>query len=70
MALRQIVREYLYALVAVCPALGRMTSLVLPYADTAMMNLFLAHLSRDFNEFFVLMLMDQVGLAISLEYHG
>jgi len=47
-----------------------MTSLVLPYADTAMMNLFLAHLSRDFNEFFVLMLMDQVGLAISLEYHG
>lgn len=62
---RQIVREYLYAFVAVCPALGRMTSLVLPYADTAMMNLFLAHLSRDFNEFFVLMLMDRAGWHVS-----
>ena len=42
-----------------------MTSLVLPYADTATMNLFLAHLSRDFNEFFVLMLMDRAGWHVS-----
>jgi transposase len=62
---RQIVREYLYAFVAVCPALGRMTSLVMPYANTAMMSLFLAHLSRDFNEHFVLMLMDQAGWHVS-----
>lgn len=62
---RQIIREYLYAFVAVRPALGRMTSLVAPYADTAMMNLFLAHLSRDFDQHFVLMLLDQAGWQVS-----
>ena len=62
---RQIVREYLYAFAAICPALGRMTSLILPYANTAMMNLFLAHLSCEFNEYFILMLMDQAGWHVS-----
>ncbi len=64
---RQIVREYLYAFVAVCPALGRMTSLVIPYANTAMMNLFLAHLAREFDGYFVLMLMDQASWHVSKE---
>jgi transposase len=62
---RQIVREYLYAFVAVCPALGRMTSLVVPYANTVMMNLFLAHRARDFDQHFVLMLLDQAGWHVS-----
>ncbi len=36
----QIVREYVYAYAAVAPQLGLMTALVLPYANTEMMNLF------------------------------
>lgn len=63
---RQIVREFLYAFVAVCPALGQMTSLVLPYADTDMMSIFLAHVSREFSECFVLMLIDRAGWHVSL----
>ncbi len=42
-------------------ALGKMTSLILPYANTEMMNLFLEHVSEDFKDFFVIMLMDQAG---------
>ena len=36
---RQIVREYTYVYAAVAPQEGKMTSLILPTADTAMMNL-------------------------------
>ncbi len=35
---RQIVRKFLYVYAAVCMALGRMTSLTLPYANTEMMK--------------------------------
>jgi DDE superfamily endonuclease len=38
-----------------------MTSLILLYANTAMMNLFLAHVSRDFANYFVVMQVDQAG---------
>lgn len=58
---RQIVREYVYAYAAVYPTEGRMTALILPYANTEMMNIFLEQLSEDFSEFFVLLLVDQAG---------
>lgn len=38
---RQIVRTFVYVYAAVCMALGKMTPLILPYANTEMMNLFL-----------------------------
>src|SRR5258708_16041959 len=41
----QIVREYTYAYAVVAPKEGKMTSLLLPTADTAMMNLFLEHVT-------------------------
>ena len=34
---QQLVREYLYAFVAVAPSLGRMSALVLPFSNTAML---------------------------------
>jgi hypothetical protein len=40
------VRESTSAYVAAAPQLGLMTALVLPRADTAMMNLFLEHVSE------------------------
>jgi hypothetical protein len=58
---RQIIRTYLYVFTAVCPALGKMTSLILPWANTEMMNLFLRQVAEDFSDYFILMLTDQAG---------
>lgn len=58
---RQIAREYVYAYSAVAPAIGKMTSLLLPYANTAMMNLFLAHVAQEFADYFVVMQVDGAG---------
>lgn len=58
---RQIVRAFVYVYTAVCMALGKMTSLILPYANTEMMNLFLEQVAEDFKGFFVIMLIDQAG---------
>lgn len=64
---KQVIREYLYSYAAVCPALGKMTSLILPYANTEMMNIFLKQVSDDFNNYFVLMLVDQAGWHKAME---
>jgi len=58
---RQIVRAFVYVYSAVCMALGKMTSLILPYANTEMMNLFLQEVAEDFKDFFVVRLIDQAG---------
>lgn len=58
---RQVVREYVYVYSAVAPAIGRMTSLLLPRADTAMMNLFLAHVGQEFSDYFIVMQVDRAG---------
>jgi len=42
---KQQVRQYIYAYAAVAPELGKMTCLILPYANTKMMNLFLSQIS-------------------------
>ena len=42
-----------------------MTSLILPYANTEMMNLFLQEVAADFKDFFVIMLLDQAGWHMS-----
>jgi transposase len=58
---RHIVREYTYVYAAVAPEEGKMTSLILPCADTSMMNLFLEHVSRTFSTYFIVMQVDQAG---------
>ena len=58
---RQVVREYTYVYAAVAPAEGKMTSLILPRADTAMMNLFLEHVATTFANYFLVMQVDQAG---------
>ena len=37
---RQVIREAFYVYSAVCPSSGELCSLLLPYANTEMMNLF------------------------------
>jgi transposase len=58
---RQIVREYVYVFAAVAPGLGRMTSLILPFANTDMMSLFLEQVAQDFSDYLVLLLIDKAG---------
>ncbi len=58
---RQIVREYVYAYASVAPEDGILVSLILPRADTEMMNIFLAHVSHTLSEYFIVMQVDQAG---------
>ncbi len=55
---KQIVQEYIYAFAAVAPALGAMTTLVLPYTNTEMMNLFLRQVAMEFADYFIIMQVD------------
>ncbi|MFP4439111.1 MAG: IS630 family transposase [Chloroflexaceae bacterium] len=63
----QIVRESRSAYTAVAPAHGTMTTLVLPRANTAMMNLFLAQVATDFADSFVVMQVDGAGWHTSAD---
>ena len=58
---RQVVRESSYVYAAVAPEQGLMTSLILPSANTAMMNLFLAQVAQDFADYFIVLQVDQAG---------
>ncbi len=58
---RQQVRQYIYAYVAVAPAIGRMSSLILPHANTAMMNLFLKQVSIEFADYFIILQLDRAA---------
>jgi transposase len=63
----QIVREYMYGYAVVCPAHGHLVSLILPETSTAMMNLFLEHVSRSFPDHFIVIQVDQAGWHRSQE---
>ena len=64
---RQVVREYTYVSAAVAPAEGKMTSLILPSADTQMMEVFLSHVSSTYANYFVVMQVDQASWHLSHE---
>lgn len=55
------VREYTYAYGAVSPQDGEMVSLVLPYANTACMNIFLNEAAIRFSDDYILMVMDNAA---------
>jgi transposase len=57
----QIVREAVYVFAAVAPSLGKICSLILPTANTDMMNLFLRHVSETFLGYFIVMQVDQAS---------
>lgn len=70
---QQVVREYVYAYAAVAAELGQMATLVRPYANTQMMNLFLEQVSIELAEYFLIMQVDRAGwqrsqdLAVTVE---
>jgi hypothetical protein len=62
---RQMVRESLYVFAAVCPQLGHVTALILPYANSQMMTLFLAHVAAELSAYCMVMLVDRAGWHLS-----
>lgn len=61
LAFAQVEREYSYAYAALCPFDGQLVSLVLPWANTEMMSLFLAEASRRYANEQLVLIMDQPG---------
>lgn len=59
--LRQIVREYTHVFAALSPHDGHLDTLILPTADTRMMSLFLAEVSRRHRDELVLIVLDGAG---------
>jgi transposase len=62
---QQIVRQSLYIFAAVSPQLGHVTALLLPYANSQMMTLFLAHVAAELSAYFLVMLVDRAGWHMS-----
>ena len=58
---RQVVRAYSYVFSAVAPAHGTLTSLILPRANTQMMNVFLQHVAQVYADYFIVMQVDRAG---------
>ncbi len=57
----QLVREYIYAYVAVCPADGQMSSMILPWVDARLMSIFLAQTAAQFSDEYCVMFLDGAG---------
>jgi hypothetical protein len=57
----QLVREYVYAYVAVCPADGQMSSMILPWVDARLMSIFLAQTAAQFPNEHCIMFLDGAG---------
>jgi len=64
---QQVIREFVYAIAAVCPHSGQLTSLVMPWVDTEVMSIFLAHVSIEFKDVHCLMFLDGAGWHIAKE---
>ncbi|MCX7957304.1 MAG: IS630 family transposase [Endomicrobia bacterium] len=54
----QRIREYTYAYAAASPKDGEMVSLILPYANTDCMNIFLDEVSKRYSNDYILMIAD------------
>jgi len=57
----QLVREYVYAYVAVCPADGQMYSMIFPWVDARLMSTFLAQTAAQFPHEYCVMFLDGAG---------
>ena len=57
----QRIREYLYVYTALCPWNGENFSVILPYANSEAMNLFLKEFSQQYKDYRVVMVMDRAS---------
>lgn len=63
----QLVREYVCAYAAVCPADGQMPSMILPWVDARSMSIFLAQTAAQFPNEYRVMFLDGAGWRKALE---
>ena len=61
------IREYLYLYGAVSPVDGELFSLVMPYTNTARMNVFLHEVSKKYNDDYIFMFVDKAAWHRSKE---
>jgi len=57
----QTIRQYTYVYTAICPQTGENYSLILPYANTESMNLFMNGLSEEFKNYRIILTMDNAA---------
>ena len=58
---KQQIRQYTYAYTAVCPNTGETYSLILPYANSEAMKIFLSEMSKAYPENRIIMIMDNAS---------
>lgn len=58
---KQIIRQYTYLYVAFCPEIGDQFSMILPYANGDCVNVFLKNFSRQFEDYRIIMAMDNAS---------
>jgi len=58
---QQLIREYTYAFSAVCPETGNVFSLIMPYANSEAMNIFINTLSEQQKDERIILCMDKAG---------
>jgi len=58
---QQLIREYTYAFSSVCPETGNLFSLIMPYADSQAMSIFLKLLSEQQQTERIILCMDKAG---------
>ena len=63
----QVIRQYVYAMTAVSPFDGQLTSLIMPWVDAETMSIFLSHTEQTFAGDFCLMVLDGAGWHRSRE---
>jgi transposase len=57
----QIIRQYTYAFSAVCPHDGESFSLIMPYADSEAMEIFMKRMSEQYSQYRLVLVMDQAA---------
>jgi transposase len=57
----QIIRKYTYAYSAICPETGESYFLILPYANTECMDIFMKGVSEEFANYRIIMAMDRAS---------
>lgn len=62
---RQVIREFVYALAAVCPASGEIPSLIMPWVATEVMSIFFAHTALELKGAHCLMFLDRARWHIA-----
>ncbi len=62
---QQIIRQFTHVYACVCPETGENFSLILPYANTEGMNIFIDEFTKEYQRYRIIMVMDKAGWHIS-----